>query len=68
MNDSTFFLVGCTLAVLAGACVALSMCINRYSFAHAESFEGSWCGFKFTVKPVMVWLLAMLVRAPHGRH
>ena len=30
MNESTLFGIGCVLAVLAGACVALSMCINRY--------------------------------------
>ena len=53
------FIIGCALAVLAGALVALSMVINRYSLAHATA-QRIRC-IPFVVQPWMVWILAMVV-------
>ena len=52
------FISGCFMAVLSGAFVALSMCVNRYSFAHANAFRSS-CGCM--VHPWMWWLLGMFL-------
>ena len=53
------YVVGCILAVLAGALVALSMVINRYSLAHATTHRIRHV--PFVVMPWMVWIFAMLI-------
>jgi len=53
------YIIGCHLAVLAGALVALSMVINRYSLAHATTHRIR-C-IPFVVQPWMVWIFAMII-------